>query len=134
MTAGAEGENELGRRVRKLREAAGLTVTELAERVGVTKGYISQIESGVVKKVAANHLFDIAQVLGTDIGYLLGRKVVLEQADVSVTPELRELQELYDLTPEDVRMLAGIQFRGERPKTVDGWKFILEAIRHGPKI
>ncbi|MDP3049741.1 MAG: helix-turn-helix transcriptional regulator, partial [Eubacteriales bacterium] len=50
---------ELGRRIRALREEKGLTLTELAERANVTKGYISQIESGTIKKVAANHLFDI---------------------------------------------------------------------------
>ncbi|MBE0467407.1 MAG: helix-turn-helix domain-containing protein [Candidatus Desulforudis sp.] len=133
MTA-EEKEHDLGRRIRRLREDMGLTVTELAERVGVTKGYISQIESGAVKKVAASHLFDIAQVLNTDIGYLLGRKVVLEQADTLVTQELKELQAAYDVNPEDIKMLASIEFRGERPKTVDGWKFILEALRHGRKI
>lgn len=123
---------ELGLRIKRLREEAGLTVTELAQKAGVSKGYISQIESGTIKKVAANHLFDIAQTLGTDIGYLLGKKLVLaSQKSEAVPPVLREFQQRYDVPPEDIKMLASIKFRGERPKTVEGWKFIYEAIKHG---
>lgn len=126
---------ELGRRIRALREEKGLTLTELAERANVTKGYISQIESGTIKKVAANHLFDIAQLLGTEVGYLLGKKVVYSQNRTDAMPgELRELQEKYDVPPEDIRMLADIQFRGERPKTLEGWHFIYQAIKHGQKM
>lgn len=124
--------SELGQRIRKFREEAGMTLTELAEKAGVTKGYISQIESGGIKKVAASHLFDIAEALGTSIGYLLGRQVVFQsKADMETPPELREFQQKYDVPPEDVRMLESIEFRGERPKSVDGWKFIYEAIKHG---
>ncbi len=126
---------DFGQRIKRLREEAGITLTELAERVGVTKGYISQIESDSIKKVAANRLFDIAQVLGTDIGYLLGRRVVPEAGKAgAVTDELREFQERYDVPPGDIQMLASIEFRGNRPRTADGWKFIYEAIKHGGKM
>jgi transcriptional regulator with XRE-family HTH domain len=37
--------NELGKRLKKLRDESGLSVRGLAEKVGVTPGYISRIEA-----------------------------------------------------------------------------------------
>ena len=54
-----------GAAVRQLREAAGLSLTELARRAGITKGYLSLIEHGkrnprpaVVTRLAAALAFD----------------------------------------------------------------------------
>ena len=37
--------NELGKRLKKLRNDAGLSVRALAEKLGVTPGYISRVEA-----------------------------------------------------------------------------------------
>ena len=43
---GAEGRGRVTNRIRKLREAAGLTQAELADRVGATRQTIIAIEKG----------------------------------------------------------------------------------------
>jgi transcriptional regulator with XRE-family HTH domain len=37
--------NKLGRRLRRIRDEAGLSVRQLAEKAGVSPGYISRIEA-----------------------------------------------------------------------------------------
>lgn len=55
--------------IKKRREAAGLTVTQLADRVGVTSGAISQWESGLTLPTSAK-LPTIAAALGCTIDEL----------------------------------------------------------------
>lgn len=55
--------------IKKRREAAGLTVTQLADRVGVTSGAISQWESGLTMPNAAK-LPTLAAALGCKIDEL----------------------------------------------------------------
>lgn len=43
---GAEGRGRVTNRIRKLREAAGLTQVELADRVGATRQTIIAVEAG----------------------------------------------------------------------------------------
>jgi transcriptional regulator with XRE-family HTH domain len=59
----AEG---IGRRLRALRRARGMTLAEVAEETGFTAGYLSQIETGVAVP-ALSALADIAAALGADI-------------------------------------------------------------------
>jgi hypothetical protein len=44
-------------------------------------------------------------------------------------PGLAELQQDLKLSSEDVEMLARINFRGNRPKDKEGWRFLLQAIK-----
>lgn len=39
--------NELGTRLRHLRRVSGMTIDEVAKQIGVTKGYLSKIETGL---------------------------------------------------------------------------------------
>lgn len=56
----------VGDRIRRAREAAGMTQAELGRRVGVSKVAISAIESGKTKHPSAPVLFKIADELGLD--------------------------------------------------------------------
>ena len=62
---------QLGHRIRTLREQRGMSQLELARLVGVTRGYISQIETGIQQDVNAPLLRDIAGVLGVPTSDLL---------------------------------------------------------------
>ncbi len=53
----------LGEAVRTARENAGLTQDELAERTGVSKAYISQLENGHYTTLRANFMFKLADAL-----------------------------------------------------------------------
>ena len=55
---------EIGIKVSKYRNQRGMTQEELANAVGVSYSYITQIEApNVVKKMSLEVLFDIAEVL-----------------------------------------------------------------------
>jgi transcriptional regulator with XRE-family HTH domain len=55
--------DELGRRVRAIRLASGLTIGELAERSGLSKSFISMLENGKTN-ISATRLQRLAAVFG----------------------------------------------------------------------
>ena len=54
----------IGKRIRELRNMNGLTQQELADRTELTKGYISQLENGLVTPSVVT-LLDLIECLGT---------------------------------------------------------------------
>ena len=58
--------------IRKLRERHNMTQTELAKRVKVTQGYISQLEAGTKKELGAKVALRLADALGVPVTELLG--------------------------------------------------------------
>lgn len=81
---------ELGRRVREAREAAGLTQEELAQRVELSRASVANIERGN-QRVALHKFVELAQALGVEPLRLLPRPAgraarfgrVVRQAGVS---------------------------------------------------
>ena len=68
----SERYKNIGIRISKYRNKRGLTQEDLANAVGVSYSYITQIEApNVVKKMSLEVLFDIADTLKVDIKYLL---------------------------------------------------------------
>jgi transcriptional regulator with XRE-family HTH domain len=61
---------QLGEKVRDLRLRRGLTVQQLAEATGLSKGFISQIENHRTSPSLAT-LHDFARALGTSAAYLV---------------------------------------------------------------
>ncbi len=57
---------DIGKKIRALRLGNSLTQEELASRLELTKGYISQIENNLTSP-SMQTLFSILEVLGTDI-------------------------------------------------------------------
>ena len=55
---------QIGSRIRDLRKQIGLTQQELADRTELTKGYISQLENGIVAPSVIT-LLDLIECLGT---------------------------------------------------------------------
>ena len=63
---------KIGLKIRKYRIERGLTQEELANKVGISYSYLTQIEApNVVKKMSLEVLYDIADTLGIDIKQLL---------------------------------------------------------------
>lgn len=62
----------IGIKISKYRIKKGLTQEQLANKVGISYSYITQIEApNVVKKMSLEVLFDIADVLKIDVKDLL---------------------------------------------------------------
>jgi XRE family transcriptional regulator of biofilm formation len=62
----------IGQRIKRLREAKGLTQAELAIQARVTRPYVTMLESGVRKTPSLPMLQRLAKALGVPVTELLG--------------------------------------------------------------
>lgn len=62
---------EIGGRIKARRKQLGSTQERLAERLGVSVGYVSQVERGVTK-ISLDTLSEISVILDCDITEFLG--------------------------------------------------------------
>lgn len=112
--------NDFGSQVRQRRIAKELSQEELAERVGISRNYLSQIERGV----STNLSLEVARKLSEELG------ILLEEPQIRNIPDsLRQLAEEDNLGPREVQTLAGIEYRGRRPQTVEEWRLLHLAIQ-----
>lgn len=70
---------EVGARIRKAREARGLTRRELSERSGISQRYLAQVEAGE-GNISVALLFRVAAALDRPVEGLLGRPTPDEEA------------------------------------------------------
>lgn len=121
----------LSEQIRKRRLEQGLSLTELARRSQISKGYLSQIENKPNgPHPSAEVLYRIAFTLGTSIGILMEKQVVDTQYELTDVPDgLRMLATTEHLTEEQIKMLAQITHEGDRPETIDDWKYLYESIK-----
>ncbi len=118
----------LGEQIRKRRKEKGIAAAELARRANISKGYLSEIESGRAPKPSGEILMRLADALGTTIADLLGKEVRLVSR--TITASLREFAEEVGLPEQDVKMLSQIRFRGAQPSSPEDWRFLYESIKH----
>lgn len=69
MSEGQRDRGDLGRRLRLRREAAGISLRELARRIDVSASLISQVETGKVQP-SVSTLYDLVSELGGSIDEL----------------------------------------------------------------
>jgi transcriptional regulator with XRE-family HTH domain len=69
---------EVGQRIRIQRLAAGLSQSELAERIGVTFQQVQKYEKGM-NRVGAGRLTNIARVLNVPVGSFFDGREAIEQ-------------------------------------------------------
>lgn len=124
----------LGQQVRFLRQGKGWSLSDLAEKSKISKAYISDLENGAAGKPNIQYVYSIAVALGVTLDNLLeGAKPAAQQkrrrSQEELPPGLAELQEQFQLTDHEVETLAQINFRGNRPKDAEGWRFLLEALK-----
>jgi transcriptional regulator with XRE-family HTH domain len=62
----------MGRRVKRLREAKGMSQRTLAAKAKVTQGLIQQLETGAVQDVRSQVVVKLAKALGVPVTELLG--------------------------------------------------------------
>jgi transcriptional regulator with XRE-family HTH domain len=61
----------MARRVKRLREAKGLTQRALAAKAKVTQGLVHQLETGVIQDVRSQIVVKLAKALGVPVTELL---------------------------------------------------------------
>lgn len=122
----------IGLRIKARREVRGLSPSALADLAKVSRGYLSQLESGDIDNPSAAVLYRIAKNLGTSVAHLLGEVPEpgnSEREVEALSPSLLQFARNEGLSEEDIKMLAGIKRRNVTPQSADDWRFIYEAIK-----
>ncbi|GEL09116.1 helix-turn-helix domain-containing protein [Salisediminibacterium halotolerans] len=83
----------IGERVKKYRKEAGLTITQLAERAGVAKSYLSALERNLQQNPSIAFLEKLAAELNIKVDYLIKENPddVTDEMGASLDPEWANL-------------------------------------------
>ena len=79
-------ERQVGKNIKKIRKSRGFSLNELADMIGMTKGYISKIENSSSAPPLST-LSKIGISLGVEMGELTAEKVDLPQPMKVCVPE-----------------------------------------------
>lgn len=94
----------------------------------MSKSYLSNLENNPADtRPSAETLYAIAQALGTTMSDLLGRRL-LSEPTMEIDEPLRDYAAQAGLSEQEVRQLASIQWRGDRPRTARRWRFVHESL------
>jgi len=93
---------KIGERIRNLRQLSNLTQEELAERAGLTKGFISQVERDLTS-ISLDSLIQILEALDEDISEFFrdstGEEKIVYREDDRVAIEKEKIQRFELLVP-----------------------------------
>ncbi len=130
---------KLGATIRFLRTGKNWALADLADKSGVSKAYISDLENGVAGKPNIQYVYNIAVALDVTLDDLLKDSTAKEQrtrrrVSADLPPGLAELQDELALSgnalsEDNLEKLAQVNFRGNRPRDKEGWRFVLQAIK-----
>lgn len=112
---------EFGQQVRDRRKAERLSQGELAQRVGISRNYLSQIERGESTNLSWNVRSKLCSLLG-----------IQDQGEAQVPQLPGSLQAFADrvqLPPDDLQMLANLKYRGQQPDTPEKWEVLYNVIK-----
>lgn len=135
---GVSNRPSIGAKIRAIREAQGMTLTDLADSCGLSKGYLSTIEADAGANPTLDVLTKIASELDVTVGDLVGQpkrqaRMTLELPDEQLPAPLLELVKErraanQPLDAHTVRWLAHAKFRGSRPATKDQFRLLLTVV------
>lgn len=114
----------IGLTIRQLRERKGWSLTTLAERAKISRSYLHQIEQGE-SVPTADKIQKLAEVFGVLPGELLGEQT----EDIALPQSLREFAAEANLESAEIRMLTQIEYRGQKPSTLEEWRAIYSIIK-----
>jgi len=122
----------LNENIERLRKQKQMSQPELAEKAGVSKGYIYMLEAGEMTNPSLDVLMKIAAALDSTIAELVGEPTVVARPVAQEIPDtlrqfIKERKKAGEpLSEDDLISLANTQFRGQRPQTVDDWRYVYE--------
>lgn len=94
-----------GERIKAARIAAGMTQSELAEKVGVKFSAIHKYETGLIVNLKRDTIGKLAKALGVKPSYLLCVGEEPETEEVELSPEEAELLEIFRSLQEQEQAL-----------------------------
>jgi transcriptional regulator with XRE-family HTH domain len=129
-----------GDRIREIREELGLTLDKLAGKTGISKGFLSDVETGR-RDISSEYLLKIADAMGASLDYLLrgenSTSIGTRQKPVEIPSELSEAAQQLKLSyAQTLELLEANQSVVARRSSkslkrfgVDDWKELYKAIR-----
>lgn len=114
--------NDFGERVREERARLGWSQAKLAEEVGISRNYLSQIERGEARNLS----WQVKKTLAQKLGILI--EETTEPLD-NLPPGLETFASEAKLPPDDIAMLARLEYRGQKPETAEQWKILYKIIK-----
>jgi transcriptional regulator with XRE-family HTH domain len=115
-----------GQRVRQHRKRAGLSQAALADKLSISRTYLSQIEQGQARNLSLR----LAEKLSERLGITPPASVQAAKQDKEEMPaSLKVFADEDDVPEQDVQMLARIQYRGKRPQTPQQWRILYSVIK-----
>lgn len=110
-------DEEIGKRIQKAREEAGLSQSELASRLGITQAALSNYELGK-RRLHLAKLDGLAAALGKPLAYFIEEPKVAQEAwdEERLDESISEMISLWYDMPEDERkyLLEYIRWRRSR--------------------
>lgn len=100
--------NAMGRRIRVIRERKDLSREELAEKIGITPAFISDVEYGN-KGMSIKNLYLLSQLLDVSVDYLLsGTLYSMDKDEESMKVRDEMMESLSKCTPEQLAAFRNI--------------------------
>jgi transcriptional regulator with XRE-family HTH domain len=124
----------LGHRIRFLRTGKGWSLGDLAKKCGLSKAYLSDLENAEAGKPNIQYIYAVSLALGVTLSELLEENKTRSEAtrpkrkESDLPSGLKEVQLELGLSDDDVEMLSQVNFRGNRPRDKEGWRFLIEAL------
>lgn len=72
----------VGERIRKQRELLGISQTELAEKIKVSKQTLYKYEKNIITNIPSDKIEEISKILDVSEVYLMGWKTIPEEMDI----------------------------------------------------
>lgn len=116
--------DDFAKKVRDRRQQEKLSQQELADRVGISRNYLSQIERGQAKNLSWQVVEKLTSILGIKDDSTGKRE---ETADIPSS--LAEFAKNAGLPSDDVMMLARLKYRGQQPTTPEKWELLYNVIK-----
>ena len=133
------GMETAGKRLQHVRNLRGLTLDQLAERAGISKSFLSEVEhdrSGIT----GEKLLRVANALGASLDFLLRGEPApeaYEPPDIEIPNELGELAQELALTYRQTMALLDVErsivarrsSRTQARKTKEQWRSLYEGVK-----
>ena len=126
--------SQIGERIRTRRQALGWTLDRLANEAKVSKGFLSDLETGKRKGAGAGYLSGVAAALGVSVDHLVTGTIAQDpDEDIQIPSRLADVARTENLSFQQtlrlLRMRQQANFRNQSGSDDFDWRAFYEAVR-----